>query len=135
MKNNSNTVVNEELPRECPVSIIVPQQQEQDTETATSELPSVSSSLKPKSGEIIIICDWVRKHLFKYCKFITSATTMDYGEELSVFCVEENNVMSNKRNWWNKHKKDIARTLNKKRGCVVESIKLIYKSKYRIHNQ
>ena len=60
---------------------------------------------------------------------------MDYGEELSLFCFEENNVMSNKRNWWNKHKKDIAHTLNEKRGCVVESIKIIYKSKYRIHNQ
>lgn len=129
LENNCTTSSNGKFQYECPMSIVVPQPQEQVTETATSELVFVLSSVKQKSGESIIICDWVRKCLFKYCKFITSSTSMEYGEALSVFCIEENNVTSNKKNWWNKHKKDIACTLNEKWGCVVELIKIIYKSK------
>ena len=89
------------------------------------------SSKQQKSGETRLICDWVRKDLFKYCKFVTSHNSMDYGEPLCQFCLDEHNIVTDQRQWWNLHKKNIVKTLNEKQGCVVKSIKIIFKSKYR----
>ena len=88
--------------------------------TTTSELGSITSSKKKKTGESLLLCNWVRKSLFKYCKFVTSDDSMEYGQPLC-YTLEENNVTVGKQNWWNLHKKDIVKTLNKKRGCMVES--------------
>ena len=114
-----------------PTSIVVPRTDEIDANTTTSELGSELSSKQCISGESRLICDWVRKGLFKYCKFITSHDSMDYGQELCLFALEENNITSDQRQWWSLHKKTIINLLNEKRGCVVESIKNIFKSKYK----
>ena len=99
-----------------------------DNVTITSKLESISSSRKKKTGESVLLCDWVRKSLFKYCKFITSADVLEYGQPVCLFTLEENNVVVDKEKWWNLHKKCIVKTLNEKQGCVVESLKASFKS-------
>lgn len=82
-----------------------------------------------KSPESIIIADWVRKGLFKFCKFVTSSESLEYRQPFCLFAISENNIISNEQIWWRTHKKDIVKTLNEKRGCVVENIKNLFKSK------
>jgi hypothetical protein len=36
-----------------------------DNTTMTSELESITSIKKKKTGEFLLLCDWVRKSLFK----------------------------------------------------------------------
>src|SRR5687768_8251881 len=97
--------------------------------TVTSDLASHASSRGKKSGESLLISDWVRRGLFRYCKFVTCSDELEYGEPLSLFALEENNILENKQKWWNMNKKLIVQTLKEKRGCVSESIKLVFKSK------
>ena len=131
MHSKINTVVLQEetLPHHptTPVSIVV-HRSEVDMITVTSDLASVASSRQQKLNESIVILDWVWKGLFKYCKFVTSSESMEYSEWLSLFALEENNI-TNEKKQWNVHKKGIVHTLNEKRGCVVESINIIFKSK------
>ena len=112
-----------------PVTILIPGLNDTNVSTATSDLGSHSSSQQHKTGESLIISVWVRKVLFKYCKFVTQEESLDYGQALCEFSLEENNVTLEKQKWWNKHKKGIVKTLNEKRGCVVEGLKNIFKSK------
>src|SRR5687767_9689859 len=99
-----------------PISIEIPILDEVATNTLISELALVTSSCKQKSGEDMMISDWVRSGLFKYYKFITSSDSMEYGQLLSLFCLEENNITNDKQQWWLKHKRDIVQTLNETRG-------------------
>ena len=92
-----------------PEMIEVPMTQEADANTTTSDLASQASSRQLKTGESLMISDWVQKGLFKYCKFITSTASMAYGEPLSLFALEENNVLTDKQKWWNTHKKEIIK--------------------------
>lgn len=109
---------------------IILTKEKDDNNTTTSELESITSSKKKKTGECLLLCDWVRKNLFRYCKFVTSDDSMEYGQPLCLYTLEENNVTEGKQNWWNWHKRDIVKTLNEKRGCIVESLKAIFKSKF-----
>ena len=129
--NSDNDVVeceNNILTRQLPDIILT--KEKDDNNTTTSELESITSSKKKKTGESLLLCDWVRKSLFKYCKFVTSNNSMDYRQPLCLFTLEENNVSEGKQKWWNTHKRDIVKMLNEKRGCMVESLKAIFKSKY-----
>ena len=103
-----------------------------DGNASTSDLASQTSSRVQKTGESMIIADWVRKVLFKFCKFVTCPEDMEYGQPLSLFVFEENNIMNLKQNWWFNHKKGIVKTLNEKRNCVIDSIKNIFKSKWYV---
>ena len=62
-----------------------------DTTTMTSDLGSQTSIWQCKTGESMIITEWVQKTLFKYCKFITGQEELEYGQPLSEFALEENN--------------------------------------------
>ena len=88
-----------------PASIVVLRSEELDGNTSTSDLASVASSRVQKSGEFILIADWVRKCLFKYCKFVTNRDSVEYGQPLSLFCLEENNIMTDKQIWWKANKR------------------------------
>lgn len=109
---------------------IIHTKEKDDNITLTSELESVTSSKRKKNGETLLLCDWVRKSLFKYCKFITSDDSLEYDQPICLFTLEENNVTEGKQKWWNLHKKIIVKTLNEKRGCVVESLKASFKSEW-----
>src|SRR5687768_4186586 len=124
--------VDDVIPNETdvtPISEEVQKVDDNDGSTITSDLASSTSSCHQKSGDGLVVSDWVQKVLFKYCKFVTSADDMDYGQPLSLFAIEENNIEMEQQKWWNKHKRTITQTLKEKRGCVVESIKSIFKSK------
>ena len=117
----------------APNSVIVPRNSDIDGNTSTSDLASQSSSRVQKTGESIIIADWVQKGLFKFCKFVTSQEDMEYGQPLSLFAFEENNIVNQKQKWWYDHKKGIVKTLKEKRNCVVDSLKNIFKSKWNVY--
>ena len=119
--DNSNVGVNT-LNDVAPVPVIVQRIDDNDGNTTTSDLASMTSSRQQKTGKCLIIADWVQKGLFKYCKFITSSDNMEYGQPLSEFTLEENNIVIERQKWWNGHKRTIVQTLKEKRGCVVETV-------------
>lgn len=85
-----------------PISIIVQNGQLKDDVTSIS-CDNNSSTLgkTPKSGESSLIADWVRKSLFRFCKFVTSEEMMEYGQPICLFALEENNVIEeDKKMWW-----------------------------------
>jgi len=124
-----NEVINHTNANDTPETIVVCQVSDVDGNTTTSDLASTTSSRQQKTGESMLLADWVRKGLFKYCKFVTSNDELDYGEPLSLFVLDENNINNEKQKWWNSKKKFVVQTLNEKRGCVAEAIKIIFKSK------
>ena len=109
-------------------SIVIHQSEEVDGNTSTSDLASAASSSIHKSSEFILIAEMVRKCLFKFCKFVTNSDSVEYGQPFSLFCLEELKIVIDQQNWWKAHRKGIVQTLNKKRGCVVESLKTVFKS-------
>ena len=78
---------------------IILTKEKDNNNTTASELESITSSKKKKTGECLLLCDWVRKSLFKYCKFVTSNDSMEYGQPICLFTLEENNVTEGKQNW------------------------------------
>jgi len=121
----SNTVDN----NQSQIPLEVERIDNNDGNTITSELASHASSRPTRTGEELVISDWVRKGLFKYSKFVTTKEDMDYGQPLSLFALEENNITVDQQKWWYNHKRCIVQTLKDKRGCVIESIRLVFKSK------
>lgn len=127
--NSVPRTVENEVDTQIP-SIIVQTLDEIETGTTTSDMVSISSSRQPNYLKNVILSNWVRKGLFRYCKFVTTQESLEYDQPLCLFTLEENNITCDKKKWWFDHKKEIVRTLNEKRGCVVESLKTIFKSKY-----
>ena len=93
-------------------------------------MASAASSSIHKSNDFILIAEMVRKSLFKFCKFVTNSDSVEYGQPFSLFCLEEMKIVIDQHNWWKAHRKCIVKTLNEKRGCVVESLKTVFKSEY-----
>lgn len=118
-----------------PKSITIENKGSRDDSTVLSDSTSKEDdssmwSRKKKTGESLLIADWVRESLFKFCKFVTSDDMMDYGEPLCLYALEGNNIKEDKEKWWKLHKKDIGKTLSEKRNSVIDSIKLEFKSKF-----
>ena len=67
-----------------------------DSNTTTSEFESIASSKKKKTEKCLLIFDWVKKSLFKYCKFVTSDDSLEYSQPICLFTLKENNVMEGK---------------------------------------
>lgn len=115
-----------------PIPVEVQRMNNNDGGTITSDLASYASSHQQKSGDCLVVSDWVQKGLFKYCKFVTRSDDMEYGQPLSLFAIEENSIMTDKQKWWNEHKRTITQILKEKQGCVVESIQSMFKSKQKL---
>lgn len=126
---NNTDLTNKDDNNVTQIPVEVERIENNDEKTITSELGSHASSRSTKSGEEVMISDWVRKGLFKYSKFVTSKEDLEYGQALSLFALEENNIVNDQQKWWYSHKKCIVQTLKEKRGCVIDSIRLVFKSK------